>query len=189
MKPKVNKPEVITEDCIGCGRCVSVCPSFVLEMVERRSQVVRGDWCIGCGHCGAVCPTGAILHEGVSFEMRPNKGDTPAASPEVLELLLRERRSVRDYTRTPVPEEVLDKILDAGRYAPTGTNSQNVHYLVLTSPSRVEELRKLTISFYDRVFSRVRGRLGTLCFLSSPEERPRNTFMTPFPRWSMRTNR
>ena len=162
VKPKVNPPVVITKDCIGCERCVAICPSFVLDMVEAKSAVVRGEWCIGCGHCGAVCPTEAILHEGSCFDMHPKKGEAPATSPEILEFLLRERRSVRIYTRDPVPEEVLNKILDAGRYAPTGTNSQNVHYVVLTSPDQIEELRKMTISFYDKIFSRVRGWFGML---------------------------
>ena len=163
-KHKINPPVVITKDCIGCERCVVVCPSFVLDMVEAKSEVVRGDWCIGCGHCGAVCPTGAILHEGICFDLHPKNGETPATSPEALELLLRERRSIRNYTPDPVPEAVLNKILDAGRYAPTGTNSQNVHYVVLTSPDRIEKLQKMTIRFYDKIFSRARGRLGLLLF-------------------------
>ena len=162
MKRKVNPSVVITKDCIGCGQCVAVCPSFVLEMAEAKSAVIRKEWCIGCGHCGAVCPTEAILLEGRRFDPNPNKGETPATSPEILELLLRERRSVRLYTGDPVPEEVLNKILDAGRYAPTGTNSQNVNYMVLSSPDQIGELEKMTISFYDRIFSRVQGRLGAI---------------------------
>jgi nitroreductase/NAD-dependent dihydropyrimidine dehydrogenase PreA subunit len=151
---------VITKDCIACERCVAICPSFVLEMVEAKSTLVRGQWCIGCGHCGAVCPTGAILHEGSCLDKHPSKGQVPATSPEILELHLRERRSVRLYTSDPVPEQVLNKILNAGRYAPTGTNSQNVYYVVLTSPDRIAELPKRSISFYNKIFSRVRGRFG-----------------------------
>ncbi len=162
MKRKVGPPVVIAKDCIGCERCVAVCPSFVLDMVETKSEVLRGDWCIHCGHCGAVCPTGAILHEESFFDVHPKKGEVPAASPETLELLLRERRSVRIYTPDPVPDEVLNKILDAGKYAPTGTNSQNVHYVVLTSQDRIEELRQRTKRFYDKIFSRARGRFGML---------------------------
>ena len=162
MKRKGNPPTVITKDCIGCKRCVAVCPSFVFDMAEAKSSVVRGEWCIGCGQCGAVCPTEAIHHEGIHFDPHPIKGEAPATSPESLELLLRERRSVRNYTRDPVPEEVLRRILDSGRYAPTGTNSQNVHYVVLTTPDRISELQKMTIAFYDKIFSRVRGRLGRL---------------------------
>jgi nitroreductase/Pyruvate/2-oxoacid:ferredoxin oxidoreductase delta subunit len=160
MKQKANPPAVITKDCIGCQRCVAICPSFVLEMVEAKAAVVRGDWCIGCEHCGAVCPTAAILHGGSVLDSHPGRGEAPATSPEILELLLRERRSVRLYTGDLVPEEVLNKILDAGRYAPTGSNSQNVHYVVLTSPDRIAELRKRTIAFYDKMFSRIRGRFG-----------------------------
>jgi len=160
MKQKANPPVVITEDCVGCQRCVAVCPSFVLEMLEGKAAVVRGDWCIGCQHCGAVCPTAAILHEGTVLNGHPSEGEGPVTSPENLELLLHERRSVRLYTNSPVPKETLNKILNAGRYAPTGSNSQNVHYMALTSPDQIAELRKKTITFYDKMFSRTRGRFG-----------------------------
>lgn len=162
IKDRVNPPVVNTKACIGCSRCVAVCPSFVLDMAEDKSAVVRGEWCIGCGHCGAVCPTEAIYREGSCFDMHPQKGEAPATPPETLKLLLRERRSIRNYTRDPVPEEILKKILDAGRYAPTGSNSQNVHYVVLTLPDRIAELQRMTTSFYDQIFSRVRGWSGML---------------------------
>ncbi|MBM4278973.1 MAG: 4Fe-4S dicluster domain-containing protein [Deltaproteobacteria bacterium] len=165
MKREVNPPRVIENKCIGCEQCVAVCPSFVLEMADEKPKVLRGEWCIGCGHCGAVCPSEAILQTGMNFEIHPRKGEAPATSPEVLDLLIRERRSVRNYTADPVPEQILKKILDAGRYGPTGTNSQNVHYVVLTSPDQIEKLRKMTIRFYEKLFSRARGWFGSL-FLS-----------------------
>ena len=34
------------------------------------------------------------------------------------------RRSIRQYKQDPIPEEVLNKILEAGTYAPTGMNKQ-----------------------------------------------------------------
>jgi nitroreductase/NAD-dependent dihydropyrimidine dehydrogenase PreA subunit len=162
MKGGITPPVVNTKACIGCSRCVSVCPSFVLELAEEKSAVVRGEWCIGCGHCGAVCPTEAIYREGSCLDTHSQEGETPATPPETLQLLLRERRSVRNYTRDPVPEESLKKILDAGRYAPTGSNSQNVHYVVLTLPDRIAELQRMTTRFYDQIFSRVRGWPGML---------------------------
>lgn len=162
---KVNPPRVIETKCIGCERCVAVCPSFVLEMVEEKSRVVRGEWCIGCGHCGAVCPSEAILYHAILPEKNPKGGETPAASPEVLDLLIRERRSVRNYTADPVPKQIMEKILGAGRYGPTGTNSQNVHYVVLTSPDQIKQLREMTLRFGDQIFSRVQSWFGSL-FLS-----------------------
>ena len=34
------------------------------------------------------------------------------------------RRSIRKYKQDPIPEEILQKILEAGTYAPTGMNKQ-----------------------------------------------------------------
>jgi nitroreductase/NAD-dependent dihydropyrimidine dehydrogenase PreA subunit len=165
MKREVTPPKVIVEACIGCERCIAVCPSYVLEMVKTKANVTRGEWCIGCGHCGAVCPSEAILHEAVSFEKYPKEGRASMISPEILERLLRERRSIRNYHPDPLSEEILKKVLDAGRHAPTGSNSQNVHYVVITSPDRIAQLREMTIKFYDKIFSRMGGRLGRF-FLS-----------------------
>ena len=160
MKPKVNPPNIILQKCIGCKLCVDLCPSFVLEMRGEKASVVRGEWCIGCGHCGAVCPVEAVLHEATSYEKIIPPGPSTAISPESLQLLIRERRSVRTYGEGEVPEESLRRILDAGRYAPTGTNSQNVNYIVLISPDQIEKLRKMTMRFYEKIFSWVRSRVG-----------------------------
>jgi nitroreductase len=75
-------------------------------------------------------------------------------------LLLRERRSVRAYRTKPVPKKVLERIIEAGRFAPTGSNSQNVHYVVLTAPKEIDQLREMTIAFYAKVFARVQGAFG-----------------------------
>jgi nitroreductase/NAD-dependent dihydropyrimidine dehydrogenase PreA subunit len=156
-KRELNPPEVTTEKCTGCGFCIEVCPAFVIDLIEEKAVVARGEWCIGCAHCGAVCPTGAILQKA-AIEDWPQTG--LAASSESLQRLLRQRRSVRVYGEKPVSQEILNKILDAGRYAPTGMNSQNVHYLVLSSPGEIEKLREMTIIFYEKIFSRAKGRLG-----------------------------
>jgi len=155
-------PEVIREKCTGCGLCLEVCPSFVFELMDKKARVVRGDWCIGCGQCGAVCPVAAILHEASALGKGPRPGLKPAISTDKLMLLLRERRSVRSYRHKPVPKKVLERIIEAGRYAPTGSNSQNVHYMVLTAAAQIDQLRSLTISFYERIFRLVRNRFGAL---------------------------
>lgn len=162
MRRNVHPPEVMVEQCIGCQRCMLVCPSFVLELVEEKAKVLRGDWCIGCGHCGAVCPTDAIFQDGMAFEKHPKEGKEPAIPPDLLELLLRERRSIRNFTTEPVPKEILKQVLDTGRYAPTGSNSQNVHYIVLTSEDQINTLREITLKFYEKIFSKVTHWPGRL---------------------------
>ena len=43
---------------------------------------------------------------------------------EVLKSLT-ERRSCRSYLPDPIPQEILDQILEAGTYAPTGMGKQS----------------------------------------------------------------
>ena len=52
---------------------------------------------------------------------------------ETMEALL-ERRSTRHYTGEPVPREALDQILEAGLWAPTARNRQEVKIAVVTDP-------------------------------------------------------
>ena len=56
----------ISEDCVGCGICVSEfeCPALSLNE-ELGMAVIDQDRCIGCGTCVDVCPAQAIeIEEG-----------------------------------------------------------------------------------------------------------------------------
>ena len=160
MQSTPNPPEVNQAKCVGCGLCLQVCPSFVLDVTQGKSRVVRGDWCIECGHCGAICPVEAISHGGTLPDSHPRPWAGPASTAEALELLFREKRSIRVYEEEPIPDGILERILDAGRYAPTGRNSQNVIYMVLKSAEDIEQLRSMTADFYAKLFARIHGRLG-----------------------------
>jgi nitroreductase len=53
---------------------------------------------------------------------------------------IRTRRSVRAYLATPVPDDVLQRVLDAARIAPSAGNRQPTRLVLVTKP---EERRKL----------------------------------------------
>lgn len=52
--------QLSTEKCIGCGKCVEVCPHRVLKMVERKAYISEKDLCMECGACAKNCPANAI---------------------------------------------------------------------------------------------------------------------------------
>ncbi|MBQ7901847.1 MAG: nitroreductase family protein [Clostridia bacterium] len=58
--------------------------------------------------------------------------------------LARNRYSVRKFTDEPVSSELIDKILEAARVAPTGCNLQPYRILVIQSGEAVEKLKKCT---------------------------------------------
>lgn len=52
------------------------------------------------------------------------------------------RRSIRSYEPKEIPKDVLDKILEAGRQAPSAANKQPWHFIVLTDSEIKKELSK-----------------------------------------------
>lgn len=54
--------------------------------------------------------------------------------------LARSRRAVRHFSDEPIPDEVLEGILEAGRWAPSGYNLQPVQFWVVTAQATKEAL-------------------------------------------------
>lgn len=46
--------------CVGCGRCIEVCPHQVFEMEGRVARLIDLDACMECGACALNCPPEAI---------------------------------------------------------------------------------------------------------------------------------
>ena len=69
---------------------------------------------------------------------------------EALQAILT-RRSTRDYKPDPVEQEKLEKILDAGRQAPSGGNNQTSHFFVI----RKREVLDRLVGMVERAFARM----------------------------------
>ena len=65
---KENNIEIDRDLCIGCGLCVTVCPTKTLSLEDDKATVSGGD-SIFCGHCEAVCPQEAIRVRAIDREM------------------------------------------------------------------------------------------------------------------------
>lgn len=48
----------VTDKCIGCGKCVNICPQKAME--EGTPAYIRGENCLHCGYCFENCPVQAI---------------------------------------------------------------------------------------------------------------------------------
>lgn len=160
--------------CVRCGACVAVCP---IEIIRMRSVLGPGpthvdrkvsgpgpndmgsdpmlpalvDWgekaCIRCGHCVAVCPKGAISLATMPAEKCHELPLDWRIPPEKIESFLKGRRSVRRYTDAPVGRSTLEKLIDIGRYAPSGINLQPVRWAVILEKEKVRELAGLTVEW------------------------------------------
>ena len=56
------------------------------------------------------------------------------------------RHSTRSFSHLPLPREVIEKIIDAGRFAPTARNEQNWEFIVVTTPERLKAIARHAIT-------------------------------------------
>lgn len=56
-----------TEKCVGCDKCVFICPYKAIEAEEFATPRILYEDCMGCGACALVCPHHAIQVEGFEF--------------------------------------------------------------------------------------------------------------------------
>ena len=61
------------------------------------------------------------------------------------------RRSTRNYKPDPIGEEILGKVLEAGRQAPSGGNNQTSHFFVI----RKREVLDRLVGMVERAFARM----------------------------------
>jgi nitroreductase/ferredoxin len=137
--------------CKRDGICAAVCPAQIIIQKDKKSfpSMLAGgeEFCINCGHCVAVCPHGAMALATMTAEGCPPIDKSLLPTALALKHLLQARRSVRQYKKTPVSRKLLMALLDTARFAPTGSNKQQVHWTVFSKPDEVHKLAAMVIDF------------------------------------------
>jgi nitroreductase/NAD-dependent dihydropyrimidine dehydrogenase PreA subunit len=155
--------QLITIDknlCTCCGVCMDVCVSAVLGKNIDTMDALSPSRCILCGHCKAICPENAIVLRGLDpneFEPLPEKNNL--FTPDQLQTFFRSRRSIRKYKNTPVETDKLKKIIEAGRFAPTGGNRQPIEYVVVHTPKMMGTVLAVTVDTLAEMARHVKKKI------------------------------
>ena len=152
---------VRAESCIRCGKCVRVCASKIFTQPASGGEIgLQGiGSCIVCGHCVAVCPTGSVEHGDFPPQKVHPVDRELLPSPEQVMLLCKARRSNRAFTAKPVPEETLDRILEAAHRAPTASNLQRVAFTLVTDPEKLHAISAFTVGVFASILRKLENPL------------------------------
>jgi nitroreductase/Na+-translocating ferredoxin:NAD+ oxidoreductase RNF subunit RnfB len=148
--------EVDSEKCTSCGLCIKNCPFKCWEMGDEDVPKLKEDYaCFSCSNCMVSCPVDAVSMvqhyrvDGGFFdtgfpaykmpEAAKDAEGNPTEYTEVEKTILN-RRSMRNFKDKPVPEPLINRILEAGRFAPSGGNTQPWKFAVVTDPSYIGQL-------------------------------------------------
>jgi nitroreductase len=85
---------------------------------------------------------------------------------------LLERRSIRKYKETQVPDELLDQVLEAGLYAPTGMNRQNVIMVAVRDKETRDQLMRMNAAVMGSQNDPFYGAPCVIVVLGDPENYP-----------------
>lgn len=133
------------DKCIGCGLCARDCLPRAIEIVDGKARFLADHNCMRCGHCEAICPRNAVTLDGIDRSEIVNLRDiNHELDADVFLNHMRTRRTIRSFKTTPVTKDVIERLLDTGRFSPTGGNRQNVAYHVFTET--IGELRDRIIA-------------------------------------------
>jgi nitroreductase len=93
---------------------------------------------------------------------------------DILELI-KSRKSVKKYKSDPVPKALIEKIVEAGTYAPTGRNWQSPIILAVTNKEIRDELSRLNFGFDSD--KRVDPFYGAPCVLVVLADKSKHTYL------------
>ena len=142
--------------CTSCGLCIMNCPFKCWEMDENNIPRMKEDYaCFSCSNCIVSCPEGAIYMveayraDGDFFNIqypplkppvRPMDAEGNPDEWTMVEKLILERRSVRNFKERPVPDTLIRRVLEAGRFAPSAGNQQPWKFTVVTDRELINRL-------------------------------------------------
>jgi nitroreductase/NAD-dependent dihydropyrimidine dehydrogenase PreA subunit len=140
------------ELCDKEGLCVLACVEDIFEQKEKKAfpNIVHPGACFSCGQCLAICPSDAITHTGLE-PLETFTRATPEIKIESEQLMgfMRSRRSIRLYNqKRSVRRELIEKVIDTARYAPTGSNAQSLEHIVITNRDLMDRLAALGIELF-----------------------------------------
>ena len=156
--------EVDPDSCTSCGLCVDNCPFKCWEMEEGGYPELRDEYvCFSCCNCMVACPTDAISivepyhvsggfwatephHLPVKMPLKPRDKDGNLDEWNAVERAVLQRRSVRNYKDEPVPDHLIRRVLEAGRFAPSAGNCQPWQFIVITDKALIAKMDEAVVA-------------------------------------------
>ena len=69
--------EIVEADCIGCTKCIQVCPVDAIVGAAKHMHTIIGDECTGCDLCIPACPVDCIIQIPAPLPSRIHRQEKP----------------------------------------------------------------------------------------------------------------
>ena len=132
--------------CKLCGQCVEICHQNCMTITDQTLSI-NYEICSTCTQCIAFCPRQALAWDGIA----PIPFDVSRLpSPEQLDELFKQRRTVRVFKDEAIDRVLLDEIVSYGIYAPT--NNYDLRAVVVDDKAIMDALDQILTSFVAKMY-------------------------------------
>jgi len=169
---KYPRFEFNEDKCKHCKTCFLACPTSCIQWDEKKKipyPTGLGKMelaCLACNNCEAVCSAGAIRVRGEYRVLKGRYKTTDGRSEEMVfpmpfggkdagrgftdferdltevERVIYRRRSIRIFQDKPVPRKLIERIIEAAQWAPSGGNCKPWKIVVMADKKKIEKLDK-----------------------------------------------
>lgn len=132
------------EKCNNCQSCYDACSRYFKRDREQNRIVFvdPNNFCDSCGRCVAMCKSDAILYENLGEILSFEETQDPSAliPYETIHKFMSAKRSIRGYKKKKVPKDVLKKVLETMKYAPTGGNIRTLRCTIISDDDKIKQI-------------------------------------------------
>lgn len=132
---------------------------FVQDTPGSVPVVAHEENCNSCGHCALVCPAGAINQANCPPEKIHPVREKLLPSYESVREMIVARRSIRTFQKRAVEREIIEKVIDAARFAPSAKNSQSTEFMVIQNKDMLHEIASATAKWLRKIAKQLKNPL------------------------------
>lgn len=142
--------QINKKKCVGCLKCVKVCPFTVLGVKGGKPYLKEQKICLKCMHCASACPTEAISFDGRAAVLLHDMRELPERFPEALEQHIQTRRSYRHFEDRPVDRTTLRNALELASWAPSAKNQHPAKWIVVDSKDVIRDMMDCILEYVKK---------------------------------------
>ena len=168
------------EKCNNCKICINACFRY-FRRDEEQNKIIFDDpqnLCDSCGRCIARCKSDAIMYEnfGEILTFEGIQDPSTLISYEPLHKFMSSKRSIRGFKNKKIPRNLMEKILNSMKYAPTGGNIRSLRCTIMSDDDKIKELSNAvtdaiiasTTSSYSDIFKKAKDLGMDRIFYKAP---------------------